>query len=143
MVDKASLSDTTPRLTIGSLSKGTGCNIETIRYYERIGLFSEPLRSEGGRRMYGSGHLKRLGFIRRARDLGFTIQEIRALLRLVDERDQPCGEARDVAAGHLSDVRAKIASLRAMEQALKEMVAQCDSGAQSKCPLIETLFDHA
>ena len=143
MIDKAALSDTTPRLTIGSLSKGTGCNIETIRYYERIDLFPEPMRSDGGRRMYGTGHLKRLGFIRRARNLGFTIKEIRALLRLVDERDQPCAEVREVAATHLGDVRAKIANLKAMERVLKEMVNQCDTGAQPQCPLIEALFDHA
>ncbi len=141
MVDKATLSDTTPCLTIGALSKGTGCNIETIRYYERIKLFPEPIRSEGGRRMYGSGHLKRLGFIRRARDLGFTIEEIRALLRLVDERDQPCAEVRGVAEHHLADVRTKIAALKVIERVLKEMVTQCDTGARPDCPLVEALFD--
>ena len=141
MIDKAMLSDTTPCLTIGALSKGTGCNIETIGYYGRIKLVPEPLRSDGGRRMYGAGHLKRLGFIRRARDLGFAIEEIRVLLRLVDEQDQPCAEVRGVAAAHLADVRTKIAALRVMERVLKQMVTQCDRGAQPDCPLVEALFD--
>jgi MerR family mercuric resistance operon transcriptional regulator len=140
-MDKAVLRDTTPRLPIGALSKGTGCNIETIRYYERIGLLPRPARSQGGHRMYGVGHLKRLGFIRRARDLGFTVEEIRALLRLVDERDQPCAEVRDVASSHLVDVRAKIAALRRMERALKEMVSQCDADRTPECPLLEVLFE--
>src|SRR5258706_4496220 len=91
--------------------------------------------------MYGSGHLKRLGFIRRARDLGFTIEEVRALLRLVDERDQPCAEVRGVAEHHLADVRTKIAALKVIERVLKEMVTQCDTGARPDCPLVEALFD--
>lgn len=142
-MDKAVLRDTTPRLPIGALAKGTGCNIETIRYYERIGLLPHPARSEGGHRMYGRGHLKRLGFVRRARDLGFAVEEIRALLRLVDERDQPCNEARQVASAHLADVRIKIAALRAMEKVLRDMVARCDAGTPPDCPLIEALFDEA
>jgi MerR family mercuric resistance operon transcriptional regulator len=142
-MDKAVLRDTTPRLPIGAPSKGTGCNIETIRYYERIGLLPRPARTEGGHRMYGMGHLKRLGFIRRARDLGFTVEEIRALLRLVDERDQPCAEVQEVAVRHLADVRAKVAALRKMERVLKEMVARCETGGPPDCPLIEALFDEA
>jgi MerR family mercuric resistance operon transcriptional regulator len=141
MFDKNILLDTVPRLTIGALSKGTGCNIETIRYYERIKLFPEPVRTEGGHRMYGTGHLKRLGFIRRARELGFTVEEIRALLRLVDGHDQPCAEVREVAAKHLSDVRTKIAALRAMERVLKEMVVSCGTGTTPDCPLLEALFE--
>lgn len=140
-MDKVLLQDVTPRLPIGALSKGAGCNIETIRYYERIGLLPRPARTEGGHRSYGLGHLKRLGFIRRARGLGFSVDEIRALLRLVDERDQPCGEVREVAATHLSDVRAKIVALRRMERALKDMVSHCDAGATLECPLLEVLFD--
>lgn len=139
-MDRALLNDTMPRLPIGALSKGTGCNIETIRYYEKIGLLPRPGRSEGGHRMYGKGHLKRLGFIRRARELGFTVEEIRALLRLVDERDQPCAEVQKVASAHLGDVRAKIAALRAMERVLKDMVSRCGEGATPECPLLEALF---
>src|ERR1700732_4003999 len=120
-MDKSALHDTAPRLPIGALSKRTGCNIETIRYYEKIGLLAAPIRSEGGHRMYGTGHFLRLTFTRRARDLGFTLDEVRALLRLADERDRPCGEARDVAASHLVDVRAKIADLKKMARVLTEM----------------------
>src|SRR5438093_6341175 len=85
------------RLAIGTLSKRTGCNIETIRYYERVGLLPAPARSSGGYRLYGTGHLKRLAFVRRARTLGFSIDEVRTLLRLADERKRPCAEVRVVA----------------------------------------------
>lgn len=143
MVVAKNLDDGVPRLTIGALSKRTGCNIETIRYYERIKLFPAPARSEGGHRNYGNGHLKRLGFIRRARDLGFTIEEIRALFRLVDERDQPCAEVREVAFKHLQDVQVKISALRSMERALKTMVVECGGSNKPDCPLLEALFNEA
>ena len=107
------------------LSKHTDTNIETIRYYERVGLLPAPLRSSGGYRLYGTDHLKRLTFIRRARTLGFSIGEVRTLLRLADERKRPCAEVRVVADAHLRDVRAKIADLRRMERALKATVARC------------------
>jgi MerR family transcriptional regulator, mercuric resistance operon regulatory protein len=80
------------RIAIGLLSKLTGANIETIRYYERVGLVSAPQRSPGGYRLYGPQQLKRLNFIRRARTLGFSLGEVRTLLRLADERRRPCGE---------------------------------------------------
>src|SRR3546814_8957570 len=89
-MDRKNLQDTAPRLPIGMLSRRTGCNIETIRYYEKIGLLPAPARSDGGHRLYGHGHLMRLGFVRRARELGFTLDEIRALLRLAEDRDRPC-----------------------------------------------------
>ena len=132
--------DTAPQLPIGLLSQRTGCNIETIRYYEKIALLAAPARSGGGHRMYGEDHLMRLGFIRRARELGFTLDEVRALLRLVDERDRPCAEVREVAAGHLADVRAKIADLKRMEGVLRTMVASCADGTLPECPVIEALF---
>ena len=128
------------RLAIGTLSQRTGCHIETIRYYERAGLLPAPARSPGGYRLYGTGHLKRLTFIRRARALGFSIDEVRTLLKLADQRKRPCAEVRVVAAGHLEDVRAKIADLRAMERVLKETVARCAEGAGSHCPVIDALY---
>jgi MerR family mercuric resistance operon transcriptional regulator len=139
-MDKAALQDIAPRLPIGILATRTGCNIETIRYYEKIGLLAAPRRSEGGHRMYGTGHLMRLTFIRRARDLGFTLDKVRDLLRLTDERDRPCGEVRDLAVGHLDEVRTKIADLKRMARALNEMVACCADGTMPDCPLIETLM---
>ena len=128
------------RLAIGALSKQTACNVETIRYYERVGLLPAPARSSGGYRLYGAGHLKRLAFIRRARALGFSLDEVRTLLKLADERKRPCAEVRVVASRHLGDVRAKIADLRAMERVLKRTLARCARGAGSECPLIEALY---
>jgi MerR family mercuric resistance operon transcriptional regulator len=132
--------DGTARLAIGKLAKHTGTNVETIRYYERMGLWAAPSRSEGGYRLYGTEHLKRLNFIRRARLLGFSIGEVRTLLRLADERRRPCAEVRVVAERHLTDVRNKIADLRTMERVLKETVARCAEGAGSHCPLIDALY---
>ena len=128
------------RLAIDRLGKATGTNVETIRYYESMGLWAAPSRSEGGYRLYGTEHLKRLNFIRRARLLGFSIGEVRTLLRLADERKRPCAEVRVVAEAHLADVRNKIADLRSMERVLKETVARCADGTGSHCPLIDALY---
>ena len=122
------------------LARRTGCNLETVRYYEKVGLLPEPPRTASGYRSYDGAHERRLRFVLRARELGFSLDEIRELLRLVDERDRPCAEARDVAAIHLADVRAKIADLRRMERVLEDVVAQCGDGTLPECPLIETLF---
>ncbi len=97
----------TGRIAIGALSKRTGTNIETIRYYERVRLLPAPARSSGGYRLYGTGHLKRLSFIRRARALGFSLAEVRTLLALADQRRRPCAEVRVVAAAHLDDVKGR------------------------------------
>jgi len=140
-MDKTVLQDTSPRMTIGQLSKRTGSNPETVRYYERIGLLAAPARSEGGHRLYGLSHLKRLGFIRRARELGFSVESVRALMKLADERAQPCAEVREIAASHLREVRDKVAALATMERVLKGLVARCDDGAELECPLIEALFE--
>ena len=126
-------------LPIGALSRQTGCNIETIRYYEKAGLLPVPARSPAGYRRYGTMHFRRLTFIRRARALGFSIEEVRKLLKLTDERRRPCAEIRVVAGAHLMDVQAKIADLRAMERVLRETVAKCASGRSPDCPLIESL----
>jgi MerR family mercuric resistance operon transcriptional regulator len=127
------------RIAIGRLARQTGANVETIRYYERLGLWPAPARSAGGYRLYATAHVKRLNFIRRARSLGFSIDDVRTLLRLADERKRPCAEVRVVAEAHLGDVRAKIADLKAMEQVLKDTVARCATGAGSHCPLIDSL----
>jgi len=133
--------DTAPaHFTIGILSKRTACNIETIRYYERVGLLRLPIRSPGGYRLYGIEHLKRLTFIRRARALGFSIDEVRRLLNLADHHKRPCAEARTVAAEHLEDIHARIADLKAMERVLRETVARCGDSTGAHCPLIETLY---
>jgi MerR family mercuric resistance operon transcriptional regulator len=133
----------TAQIAIGILSKRTGTNVETIRYYEQAGLLPTPRRSPGGYRLYGTPHLKRLNFVRRARALGFSINEVRTLLKLADERKRPCADVRMVAEGHLADVRTKIADLKAMEQVLKETVARCADGSGSHCPLIDALYREA
>jgi MerR family mercuric resistance operon transcriptional regulator len=129
-------------LQIGELSRRTSCNIETIRYYERIGLLPQPSR-RGTYRQYEASDVASLAFIRRARDLGFTLEEIRALLRLSAGGRAACGEARDLAATHLDDVRKRIADLKSMERALAAAVRQCDAGEQPECPLIEALSGSA
>jgi MerR family mercuric resistance operon transcriptional regulator len=121
------------------LARRTGCNLETVRYYKEVGLLPELPRTKGGYRSYDMAHERRLGFILRAWELGFSLDETRAL----DERDQPCAEARDVATTHLADVRAKIADLKRMERVLKDVVAQCADGTLPECPSIETLFGKA
>ena len=135
------MDDIGPHITIGELSKRTGCNIETIRYYERIGVLGRAARTEGGFRRYSLNDLRRLAFVRRARDLGFTLEDVRALLRLSDRDEPSCAAVRDLAAGHLNEVRAKIADLKKMERILHAMVLQCADGTLPDCPLIETLFE--
>lgn len=124
---------------IGTLSKGTGVNIETIRYYERIGIMPKPPRTSGGQRIYETSHLKRLAFIRRSRELGFSLDEIRALLRLVDGGNYTCGEVHEMAVAHIADIRRKIADLRRMERVLKDMAAKCDGGDVPECPILDAL----
>jgi MerR family mercuric resistance operon transcriptional regulator len=109
-------------ILIGALSRRTACNIETIRYYERIGLLPHPRRN-GRYRRYRPEDVERLVFVRRARELGFTLKEVRALLRLsATNADNACAEVRELAAAHLAEVQAKIADLTAMEHALTDAV---------------------
>ncbi len=128
-------------LPIGEMSRRTGVNIETIRYYERIGIMPRPDRTQGGHRAYDADQLKRLAFIRRSRELGFSLGEIRALLDLVDAGAATCAEVHQMTTRHLADVRRKIADLRRMERVLKDMAAQCSGGEVPECPIIDTLFD--
>ncbi len=134
-----SRSNGAPRLQIGELARRTGCNIDTIRYYEKIGVLGSPVRTEGGFRVYRTDDVRRLSFIRRARELGFPLEEVRAMLPLSDERAQPCVEVQQIAVGHLADVRSKIADLRAMEAALEILIEKCDQGLSGPCPLVEAL----
>ena len=135
------MTDPLPYLPIGALAKATGSKVETIRYYERIGLLAEPARSRGGHRHYGDEALKRLNFIRRARRLGFGLDAVRALLAMADGEEQNCAKAEIVATAHLDDVRAKIADLERMELVLAAMVADCAGGTTPECPVIEALYD--
>ena len=124
---------------IGTLSRHTGVNIETIRYYERTGLMRKPARTAGGYRTYAPVDAQRLLFIRRTRDLGFSLDEVRRLLSLADQKSRSCRSVHALAVQHLADIRVKIADLRRMEKVLVEMVAACAEGTLPQCPLLEAL----
>lgn len=124
----------------GELAEASGCNIETVRFYERTALLPAPPRSAGGHRLYSQDHLRRLVFIRRSRDLGFTLDEVRSLLDLVDG-GYTCGEVQALTLQHLESVREKLADLRRLERTLAGIAAQCDGGTVPECPVIDALFD--
>src|SRR3546814_20054835 len=128
----------TGAIQIGELSRRTGCNIETIRYYERVGLLPIPQR-RGRYRSYAREDVARLGFVRRARELGFTLEEVRALLGLAVIGEGRCADVREVAASHLREVRERIADLKWMERVLADSVRACDAGLDSGCPLLAAL----
>jgi MerR family transcriptional regulator, mercuric resistance operon regulatory protein len=127
------------RISIGELSRLTGVNIETIRYYEKIKMLPAPPRTEGGHRIYGSVEARILTFIRRSRELGFAIEEIRALLDLGGPGQASCGEVREIAAHHLEDIRAKIVDLRKLERLLATTIAKCSGKKVPDCPMIDIL----
>lgn len=126
-------------ILIGALAEQTRVNIETIRYYERVGLLSPPPRSGGRHRLYSEEHVRRLAFIRRSRELGFSLDDIRALLALVDEGAFDCSIVKNIAVRHLADVQGKIASLKRLERALKSMADACQPSKQVSCPIIDAL----
>jgi MerR family transcriptional regulator, mercuric resistance operon regulatory protein len=127
-------------IRIGDLSHRTGCNIETIRYYERVGLLPQPPRSPSRYRLYDIDDVRRLMFVRRSRELGFSLDEVRTLLVLSAKSEQEtCSEVRELAAHLLEDIRAKIADLRAMERVLADAVRRCNAGESPGCPLIDSL----
>lgn len=129
--------------SIGPLSEATGCNIETIRYYEKIELLPEPPRTNGGHRLYKPVHKERILFIRRARDLGFSIEEVRELIALSDNESRSCGEALEMVQCHLDSVREKQARLQLAESALVKMAESCRSccsGAMAPdCTIVKAL----
>ena len=126
-------------LAIGGLSRLTGVNIETIRYYEKIKLIPAPLRTQGGHRLYGPRERRTLAFIRRARELGFTLDEIRALLDLGGPGKASCAEVKEIAAHHLNDIRAKIADLKKLERLLASTIAKCSGRKVPECPVVDIL----
>jgi MerR family transcriptional regulator, mercuric resistance operon regulatory protein len=127
----------------GELAEQSGCNIETVRFYEKQGLLPAPPRTAGGHRNYAPEHLKRLTFIRRSRELGFTLDEVRGLLGLVDGEDWTCAQVRAMTLDHLADVRRKITDLKKLAQTLEDMAAQCDGGAVPACPIVDALLESA
>jgi MerR family mercuric resistance operon transcriptional regulator len=129
-------------LSIGELARQTGSRVVTIRYYERIGLLSEPRRSPGGHRIYGRAHLDRLAFIRKGRDLGFSIEAIRSLLALSERPSgTPCAEIDHIAREHLGEVRSKIADLQELEGTLMDVLETCGGTTVDDCRVLDTLRD--
>jgi Cu(I)-responsive transcriptional regulator len=126
-------------LAIGDLGRLTRTKVETIRYYESIGLLAAPARTAGNYRAYGPEHLNRLSFIRRSRDLGFSLDQVRALLDLSDDRDRSCRAIDTIAKEHLAEVDRKIADLRALRRELASMIEQCRCGTVAECRIIEAL----
>ena len=127
-------------MLIGTFSERTGCHIETIRYYESIKLLPKPPRTQGGHRLYDREQVKRLVFIRRSRELGFSLDEIRTLLRLVDGKRYTCQEVKTITETHLGDVKRKIADLRRLQKTLAAISGQCEGRLVPDCPIIDTLF---
>jgi Hg(II)-responsive transcriptional regulator len=128
-----------PQLTIGDLAKATGVKVETIRYYEKIGLLPEPARTASNYRHYEMAHLGRLGFIRRARDLGFPLEQVRELLGLADQADRSCEAVDVIARQHLAEIERKIADLAALRDVLADVLDNCQRGTIAQCGIIETL----
>ena len=126
-------------LMIGDLASATGTKVNTIRFYEEIGLMRLPARTQSGRRTYGYADLERLRFIRHARRLGFETAEIRSLLALSDEPGRECGEVTEIAVRHLADVDDKIARLRLLRDELDRMARLCAGGTVSECRIMESL----
>lgn len=125
--------------TIGSAARLAGCNVETIRYYERIGLVQAPPRSKTGRRSYGRGEIERIQFIRRCRDLGFTLKDVDALIALSAPGRGHCDRAKGLAEAQRSSVRRKLAELSRVEAWLGQMIERCATTQTDDCPLIKTL----
>ena len=126
-------------MSIGELSQLTGVNIETIRYYEKIRMLQAPPRTAGGRRVYRSTETRVLAFIRRGRELGFGLDDIRALLALGAPGKASCADVREIAAHHLDDIRAKVADLRKLEKLLAKTIAQCSGSKAPDCPVLDIL----
>ena len=124
--------------TIGQLSRLAGVSIETIRYYERIGLTARPPRTDGGRRAFGPDNLATLVFIKRCRDLGFSLDDIRALLTLRATQSR-CSDVKSIAARHLEAVRVKLHSLSEIEESLTALIALCPGDTSTDCPVLEAL----
>ena len=126
-------------MPIGELSRLTGVNTETIRYYEKIKMLQAPPRTEGGHRIYGPTEARVLAFIRRARELGFSLDEIRALLELGGPGNASCADVRKIATRHLDDIRAKIGDLKKLERLLAKTIARCSGNRVPDCPVLDIL----
>lgn len=129
----------TDEITIGGLAKATDTKVETIRYYERIDLMPAPRRTGGNYRSYTTAHLERLRFIRRSRERGFSVEQVRQLLSLSDDRNRACDAVDEIAREHLAAIERKLADLKALRQELDTLIRQCHRGNIAECNVIRAL----
>ena len=126
-------------MKISEAAASSGCHLETIRYYERIGLLPQPDRTGSGYRVYGSADIERLRFIARGRDLGFSLEEIRSLLQLASDERLSCDDVDRLARTHLTDIRARQEDLRRMADELERVIISCNGGQRAECTILSTL----
>jgi DNA-binding transcriptional MerR regulator len=131
-------------IPIGQLAREAGCKVQTVRWYEEVGLLPPAMRSEGGHRLYGRPHRERLAFIRHAREFGFGLEAIRRLLELAAHPERPCGDAHALAVSQLAEVEAKLRRLGNLRDELARLVVEtgCRDGIVADCRVLETLADH-
>jgi Cu(I)-responsive transcriptional regulator len=129
-------------LSIGQLSKQTGCKVPTIRYYEQVGLIPAPSRTQGNQRRYGPEHVARLGLIQRCREIGLEQRAVRDLIELANNPGRDCQAVTEIARKHLEDVNRRIARLRDLQSELEQMIEACDGGKIADCRIMATLSDH-
>lgn len=142
---KDTLAQSTPTegyIGIGELARESGCKPETVRYYERIGLLPSAPRNEGNQRRYTASAIRRLTFIRHARDFGFSVDAVRELLHMADMPTMPCHEVDALAKRHLAEVEARLARLTALRDELQRMIGQCEGENIGQCHIIDVLSDH-
>jgi len=125
----------------GELAKQLGCHLETVRYYENIGIMPEPERTSGGHRLYGSKQQERLRFILRCRDFGFSIEDLRKLLSMIDSERYTCGEVYDLTKEYLIRISQKITDLKKLEHSLKQISRNCAETGALSCPIVEALYN--
>ncbi|QBL94979.1 HTH-type transcriptional regulator ZntR [Komagataeibacter saccharivorans] len=133
----------TQTYTIGELGRLTDTKVETVRYYERVGLLPHPPRSSGNYRVYDDAHLGRLGFIRRARELGFSLDQVRELLDLAGQTTRSCEEVDEIVQAHVTDIERRIHDLQTLRQELTQLLAQCQHGKVAECRIIGALQPYA
>lgn len=126
--------------SIGDLAKRAACRVETVRYYEREGLIPDPPRSEGGHRIYDADAMKRLTFIRRARELGFTVEQVRSLLGLADSGSYTCAEVRALTLKHRAEVREKLVDLKKLDAVLTDLARECEGQGGQDCAILDALY---
>lgn len=132
-----------PELTIGDLARAAGIKVQTVRYYEQIGILPPAPRSSGNQRRYDDAARRRLIFVRHARELGFPLESVRELLELVDQPDKPCDRVDEIAKRQLEAVQGRLARLEALRDQLAHMIRECDAGSVADCRIVETLCDHS